>query len=347
MPQLRRDPITKRWVLMVEDEHQLLKEPVVKSASDSSNIVCPFCPGNEAMTPNEIMSYRQPNTLPNEKGWTIRVIPNKFPALGITGDLERLSQGLYDTMNGVGSHEIIIESSDHNDGFHNYSVDQIKRIIHTYVDRVRDLRRDRRLHSVLIYKNHGLSAGTTLTHPHSQLIAAPIIPKRLMEEIEGAKRFFYYKERCVYCDLVKQELTSGDRIISENEYFVSMSPFASRFPFEICIIPKDHKDSFGDIDNLETESLAYIMQNTFQRLNKLFDNPDFNFVIHSSPYDEHCSDYYHWHIEIVPRLSSTSTLEWGSGFYVNPISPEKATKKLLSAAKINDDSPTVIPIRRK
>jgi UDPglucose--hexose-1-phosphate uridylyltransferase len=232
-------------------------------------------------------------------------------------------------MNGVGAHEVIIESPGHNDGFHNYSREQIVRIIKTYADRYRDLKRDRRFRYILIFKNHGSAAGASLDHPHSQLIATPIIPKRAMEEVEGAKRYYYYKERCVFCDIIRQELSSVERIIHENEQFVAFSPFASRFPFETWIAPKDHKDSFGDIDPSEIEGLADIMHGTLRRLINTLGNPPFNYVIHTSPCGEHCSEYYHWHIEIMPRLTKVAGFEWGSGFYVNPVPPEKATAFLL------------------
>jgi UDPglucose--hexose-1-phosphate uridylyltransferase len=328
MPQLRKDPVTKRWVIILHEEAKQPGDFKVENPMRHGN-KCPFCPGNESMTPNEVMSYRNPESLPNQQGWEVRVIPNKFPALQIEGDLDRTGIGVYDMMNGIGAHEVIIESPGHDDGFQNYSRDQIARIIRTYTDRYRDLKRDRRFRYVLIFKNHGSAAGASLDHPHSQLIATPIIPKRAMEEVEGAKRYYYYKERCVFCDIIRQELSSGNRIIHENEQFVAFSPFASRFPFETWIAPKEHKDSFGDIDSGEIEGLADIMHGTLRRLVKTLGNPPFNYVIHTSPCGEHCTDYYHWHIEIMPRLTKVAGFEWGSGFYVNPMPPESATKFLL------------------
>jgi UDPglucose--hexose-1-phosphate uridylyltransferase len=328
MPQLRKDPVTKRWVIILHEQAKGPKDFKI-AVTQKQMSKCPFCKGNEAMTPSEVMSYRNPDTLPNEPGWQVRVIPNKFPALQIEGDLDRTGLGLYDMMNGVGAHEVIIETPEHDDGFHNYSKEQIFRILRTYTDRYRDLRRDRRFRYILIFKNHGSAAGASLDHPHSQLIATPIIPKRAMEEVEGARRYYYYKERCVFCDIIRQELSSGKRIIHENENFVAFAPFASRFPFETWITPKDHKDSFGDIDNNEIEGLAEIMQATLKKLVDTLGNPPFNYVIHTSPCGEHCSDYFHWHIEIMPRLTKVAGFEWGSGFYVNPVPPEKAAAYLL------------------
>lgn len=328
MPQLRKDPVTKRWVIILHEEAKKPGDFKVEATPRQDN-KCPFCSGNEDKTPSEVMSYRSPESLPNQPGWEVRVIPNKFPALEIEGDLDRTGIGVYDMMNGVGAHEVIIESPNHEDGFHCYTKEQIARIIRTYSDRYRDLKRDRRFRYILIFKNHGSAAGASLDHPHSQLIATPIIPKRAMEEVEGAKRYYYYKERCVFCDIIRQELSSGERIIHENEQFVAFSPFASRFPFETWIAPKEHKDSFGDIDSIETEGLADIMHGTLRRLVKTLGNPPFNYVIHTSPCGEHCSDYFHWHIEIMPRLTKVAGFEWGSGFYINPVPPENATKFLL------------------
>lgn len=332
MPQLRKDPVTKRWVIILHEQPKGPDDFEIET-TPKQDIKCPFCPGNEGMTPNEVMSYRDPDTLPNEAGWHVRVTPNKYPALEIEGDLDRTGLGLYDMMNGVGAHEVIVESPDHEGGFHDYSVEQISRIISTYADRFRDLKRDRRFRYILIFKNHGSAAGASLDHPHSQLIATPIIPKRAMEELEGAKRYYYYKERCVFCDIIRQELSSGERIITENEHFLAFSPFASRFPFETWIAPKDHKDSFGDIDKNEIRPLAEIMRNTLRRLVDTLNDPPFNFVIHTSPCDGHCSDYFHWHIEIMPRLTKVAGFEWGSGFYVNPTPPECATKFLLESTR--------------
>lgn len=333
MPQLRKDPVTKRWVIILYEQKKSPNDFLVSNKKKSNSSSCPFCTGNESKTPTELMSFRQPDTLPNEPGWEVRVIPNKFPALQIEGDLDRTGIGMYDMMNGIGAHEVIIESPDHEAGFHSYTKDQISRILQTYVSRYKDLRRDRRFRYILIFKNNGADAGASLDHPHSQLIATPIIPKRAMEELEGAKRYFYYKERCVFCDMIRQELSSGKRIVRENEHFVAFNPFASRFPFETWIAPKDHKDSFGDIEDSEIEGLADIMHGTLRKIVTTLSDPPYNFVIHTSPCEEHSGDHYHWHIEIMPRLTKVAGFEWGSGFYVNPVPPEDATRFLHNSSK--------------
>lgn len=328
MPQLRKDPVTKRWVIVVHENSRGPKDfPPVKEIKRSGN--CPFCPGNEKLTPAEVMSYREVNTLPNQPGWKVRVVPNRYPALQIEGDLDRTGIGLYDMMNGIGAHEVIVETPDHDVPSGTYDKEQMLKIVSAYVDRYRDLKRDRRFRYILLFKNKGAAAGASLDHPHSQLIATPIIPKRVMEEVEGARQYYYYKERCVFCDIIRQELSAGTRIITETEHFVALSPFAARFPFETWIAPKDHKASFGDIEDNEIDSLADIMSTTLGRLTKTLNNPPYNYIIHTSPCDELCSEYFHWHIEIMPRLTKIAGFEWGSGFYVNPTPPELAAKFLL------------------
>lgn len=330
MPQLRKDPITKRWVIIVHENPKGPKDFKISKDPLTSNS-CPFCPGHEKTTPPEILSYREPNTMPNQPGWRVRVVPNRYPALQIEGDLDRTGLGIYDMMNGIGAHEVVIETPGHSPDTMLYDQEQMQKVISAYAERYKDLRRDRRFRYILIFKNKGKAAGASLEHPHSQLIATPIIPKRVMEEVEGARQYFYYKERCVFCDIIRQELSSGTRVIHENEHFVAFTPFASRFPYETWVTPKDHKASFGDIEETEIVSFANILRGTLGRLMKTLDDPPFNFIIHTSPCDEHCADYYHWHLEIMPRLTKVAGFEWGSGFYVNPVPPEEAAKSLILA----------------
>ncbi len=331
MPQLRKDPVTKRWVIVIHENPKGPQDFPAIEPMPAGTGACPFCPGQENGTPAEIMSLREPNTLPNEKGWQVRVVPNRYPALQIEGDLDRTGLGLYDMMNGIGAHEVIIETPQHNLDLEGYDRDHMVKVIWAYRDRYLDLKRDRRFRYILIFKNKGAAAGASLDHPHSQLIATPVIPKRVMEEVEGARQYYYYKERCVFCDIIRQELSIGQRIIHENESFVAFAPFASRFPFETCIAPKDHKASFGDLEENEVEALADMLVGSFRKLVHVLHNPPLNFIIHTSPCDEHCADYYHWHLEIMPRLTKVAGFEWGSGFYINPTPPELATQYLLAA----------------
>jgi UDPglucose--hexose-1-phosphate uridylyltransferase len=185
-----------------------------------------------------------------------------------------------------------------------------------------------RLRYVLVFKNHGVAAGASLEHSHSQIIALPIVPRRLSEEIEGAKNFFQYKDRCVFCDIIRQELNQKKRVVSENKSFVAVAPFASRFPFETWILPKTHHPSFESMEPFEYEEAAHILSDTLQRMNRVLDQPPYNYVIHSSSFPDVDKDYYHWHIEIMPKLTKVAGFEWGTGFYINPTPPEEAAEYL-------------------
>lgn len=325
MPELRKDPIVGRWVIISTERGRrpvdFIREPERKKGG-----FCPFCEGNEDKTPPEVIAYRPENSRRDGTGWNVRVVPNKFPALQIEGDLNKEGEGLYDKMNGIGAHEVIIETPQHNETLATMSVKTIESILWAYRDRILDLKKDIRFKYILIFKNHGEAAGASLEHTHSQLIATPIIPKRVMEEIEGAHSYYKFKERCIYCDIVKQEIAQDLRVIAQNEKFLVIGPFAPRFPFETWILPKEHDSHFEDGDHEQFEKLAVIFKETLLRLNRALDDPAYNYVIHTSPLRDGGSEYYHWHIEIMPKLTRIAGFEWGTGFFINPTSPEEAAK---------------------
>ncbi|HEV2177093.1 MAG TPA: galactose-1-phosphate uridylyltransferase [Terriglobia bacterium] len=332
MPELRKDPITGRWVIIATDRAKRPSDFVREKVQIKGAGFCPFCYGNESKTPPEIQAYRPDASLRDMPGWTLRVVPNKFPALGIEGTLNRQGEGLYDKMNGIGAHEVIIETPDHQATMATMPVQRVEEVLWAYRDRILDLKKDRRFKYILIFKNHGEAAGASLEHTHSQLIALPVVPKRVLEEVDGAKAYYGYKERCVFCDILRQEERSGVRIIAENDDFIAVSPFAPRFPFEMWILPKAHQSDFVESSKSEFERLAVILKDMLQRLDRVLDNPAYNFVIHTSPVPESSNDYYHWHVEIMPKLTKLAGFEWGTGFYINPTPPEEAAKFLREAA---------------
>ncbi|MCX5781637.1 MAG: galactose-1-phosphate uridylyltransferase [Elusimicrobia bacterium] len=327
MPELRRDPIIGRWVIISKERS---KRPIEFSREEEQNSKksCPLCPGNEKVTPPEIFAYGPHGRAKDTSGWTARVVPNKYPILQIEGALNRQGDGMYDKMNGVGAHEVIIESPDHEKEIPELPKKQVEDIIWVYKDRIIDLKKDVRLEYILIFKNRGAQAGATLSHPHSQLIATPIIPKRVREEIIGAKNHYDYKERCVFCDIMKQEISSGQRVVAENDHFIAFCPFASRFPFETWILPKFHSSKFEDIHREEASNLAGMLQTVLGKIDKVLERPPFNYIIHNSPLKEPHMPYAHWYLEIIPKLTQVAGFEWGSGFYVNPTPPEEAAKFL-------------------
>src|SRR5512139_1582859 len=240
MPELRRDPIVGRWVI-IATERARRPSDLARCPPAPQPSVCPFCAGHEEKTPPEVyQSGRSPYAPPNSPGWRIRVVPNRFPALKIEGDLDRQAEGIFDRMNGIGAHEVIIETPDHGKALATMSEMEIERVLWAYRERIVDLKRDTRFRYILVFKNHGASAGASLEHPHSQLIALPIVPDFVREEIDGARRHFALKERCVFCDIIRQELASGRRVIHENADVVALAPYAPRFPFETWLLPRGH-----------------------------------------------------------------------------------------------------------
>ena len=335
MPELRKDPVVGRWVI-ISTERSLRPTSFPQDAAPRAGTFCPFCPGNEDSTPPEVWVSR-PGTdgRPNSTGWRVRVVPNKFPALQIAGSLDRRGEGWYDKLNGVGAHEVVVEGPEHATDLADLPVEQLTQVLTAYRERVLDLHRDRRFRYVLIFKNHGAGAGATLEHTHTQLIATPIIPRLVQEELDGARRYYELKERCVFCDIIQQDTAdhNGRRVVTMNDHFLTVEPFAPRFPFETWILPRRHDSSFQVVkDQDEFKDLAHILKDTLHRLNRALDRPPFNFVVHTAPVIEGELEYYHWHLEIMPVLTRVAGFEIGSGFYINPTPPEDAAQYLRELA---------------
>lgn len=331
MPELRKDSIIGRWVIISTERGKRPTDFLRESVEIKGTGFCPFCPGNEAKTPPEVLAYGRNGGGRDTPGWSVRVVPNKFPALGIEGDLDRQGEGLFDKMNGVGAHEVIIETPDHQQTMASLPEKSIESVLWAFRDRMLDLKNDKRFRYILIFKNHGEAAGASLEHTHSQLIALPIVPKRVREEVDSGKRYYQDKERCIFCDMIRQELQAKVRVIVENEHFVAMAPYAPRFPFETWILPKAHSSSFENNQSPIYMSLAGIMRNILARLDAVLNRPAYNFVIHTSPIGEEINEHYHWHIEMMPKLTKVAGFEWGTGFYICPTPPEESARFLREA----------------
>lgn len=329
MPELRKDPVLGRWVIISTER---AKRPKDFKSTPEKKVVppdqCPFCSGNEAATPPEIMAYRPDGTKPNTPGWTLRVIPNKFPALLIEGDISRRGEGIYDRMNGIGAHEVIIETPDHSMDLADLGIEHFQNVLYAYQERMLDLKKDQRLRYTMVFKNFGAAAGASLEHSHSQLIATPIVPKRVIEEMDGAKRYYEYRERCIFCDIVVQETKVRKRLISENNTFILICPFAPRFPFETWILPRNHMSNFEDASRNELNDLASILKDCLLRIKKALNIPPYNFIIHTTPITLRGIEFYHYHLEIIPVLTHIAGFEWGTGFYINPTAPEESASYL-------------------
>ncbi len=327
MPELRKDPITDRWVI-ISTERENRPSDFLTVVEEQKNQLSPFAPGNEDMTPPEIFAIRTNNSAPNMPGWSLRVIPNKYPALKGEGQLNRRKKGFYDSMNGIGAHEVVIETPDSHKSLVEMKVSEIQDVFRIFKERIIDLKKDIRLKYALVFKNWGPLAGATLKHSHSQLIATPIIPKRITEEIKGAKSYYDAKKRCIFCDIIQQEVRDNTRIVYDEDCFVAIAPFAARSPFETWILPKQHDSHFENSGDTLLKHLSITTKVVLQKLNITLQTPPYNFVIHTAPMQDDRLEHYHWHIEILPRLTNIAGFEWGTDFYINPTSPEDAAAYL-------------------
>jgi len=332
MPELRKDPILGRWVIIAPERSKrptYFHVPEVAAAEeDLKREGCPFCPGNEQLTLPEILAYRPDQSQADTAGWTLRVIPNKFPFLAFEGELEKEGVGLYDRMNGVGSHEVLIETPEHNSTLASLSLSKFEDVLWAFRDRISSLRHDEKFKYVLIFKNQGRAAGATLEHPHSQVIALPVVPKAVVDEMNGSEKYFHYRDRCIYCDIIRQDAADGMRVIEENEDFIAITPFAPIAPYEFWILPEQHYSIYEQINRRQIENLARIFLQTLRKMDAALDNPPYNFMLHTAPLGDESNEYYHWHFEVMPKLSIVAGFEWGSGFYINPIPPEDSARLL-------------------
>ncbi len=332
--ELRKDPIVGRWVIIAPER---LSRPHTFLHNDEISVDTfdPFLGGNEDATTPEILAYRD-GGVPNGPGWRVRVIPNKFPAVRVEGTLEKRGEGIYDKMNALGAHEVIIECPHREANLARLTVENIREVLWVYRDRLVDLKRDHRLVHGLIFKNKGIRAGASLDHSHSQLIVSPIVPIAIQEELDGAREFFNYRGRCIFEDMIQQELATEQRIVLETDHFVVFCPYASRFPFETWILPRAQSSHFENITKPMIEDLGSVMKTVLLKLELGLDDPAYNYVLHSAPFANQDLPHYRWHIEIIPRLSRIAGFEWGSGFYINPVPPEDAAK-FLREVEIEDE----------
>ena len=320
MADLRKEPVTRTWVVVTTDhpkgpsDYLPFKPPYQPQEAEG---LCPFCPGHEEMTPRETFMLSGEGG-----GWAVRVIPNKFPFFHIEGEFDRRPEGMYDVMEAVGAHEIVVETPGHKQNFASMDTQQIEKILRAYRERLKDLEKDPRFQQFLILKNY---PGLFNRHPHSHIIAMPVIPRRIDEEIYGTLDYYQRKERCIFCDIIKEEILMKKRVILETVHFLVFSPFASRYPFETWIVPKKHAPDFHHIHEEGIEDLSVAIQSLFLRFHKLLSNPPYSLALHTSPVQSrfHRSEY-HWHIETRLRIGLREGFEWGTGFFVNPTPPEDA-----------------------
>jgi UDPglucose--hexose-1-phosphate uridylyltransferase len=331
MPELRQNPATKEWVIIATERAKRPEElgAGITQVSPEEERHCPFCPGHEHLTPKEILSYRAFGTEANTPGWWIRIIPNKFAALQPKGGTKRDKvEDFFLHMDGVGEHEVLIESPEHEKTLATMDQKQAQEIFFAYRERYKTLSKDPRFEMIIIFKNHGLNAGTSLKHTHSQIIATPVTPMHIRHRIEEAMRHFDDSGSCIYCEMIEKEKKLEQRIVMESENYVVFEPYAAKSPFETWVLPKKHNSTYDSIGPEGTKELAYVMRQTMIKLYRALNNPDFNYMIFSSPCHERDLEYYHWNIQIVPRVAAVAGFELGSGIYINTMPPEVAAKYL-------------------
>ena len=341
MPDLRKDPIVGRWVIVAKSRAKRPRDTGAAIHHGKSHF-CPFCEGNEDKTPGEIIAYRNAGTQRNKPGWRVRVFANKFPALEIEGQLNKRGEGMYDMMGGVGAHEVIVETPNHVLSTADLSDEQLREVLWVYRDRLVDLKRDPRLVYGMIFKNVGTAAGASLEHTHSQLIVTPIVPINVWEEMTGSLEFYNYRGRCVYCDMIQQELATEKRIVVDRPGFIAFCPFASRFPFETWILPKNHSSHYENIQKNGVDELSTVMRQVISQIEAALDRPAYNYIVHTAPFDTQELAHYHWHIEIIPSLTKPAGFEWGTGFYINPVPPEEAAA-FLREIEVEVQEPQNVP----
>ncbi|OPX86256.1 MAG: Galactose-1-phosphate uridylyltransferase [Pelotomaculum sp. PtaB.Bin104] len=333
MSEWRKDPIVDRWVI-ISTERAKRPNDYHEIQEGKKTQECPLCEGKEKMTPPEIIAYREPGTQKDSPGWWVRVVPNKFAALQVEGEPALRQRGVYQAMPGVGAHELIIETTKHEPGLDTQTEKQVEEVIWAWRERSLDLRKDFRLKYIQIFKNTGSVAGASLEHTHSQLIATPIVPVDVSQELEGMKAYRTRHGSCAFCDMINQEVAEKERIIVNSDHFLSLSPYASRFPFEICILPKEHQYDFGQIREEMVRDLAGVLHTTLRKLTGLIHNIPYNVVMHTAPVNTPGETHYHWHLEIMPRLTIMAGFELGTGYFINPTPPEIAAQALRETQEL-------------
>jgi UDPglucose--hexose-1-phosphate uridylyltransferase len=323
--ELRRDPILRRWVIVAPERTGDLS---LRRSGGPGPLEapgpCPFCPGNEHLNPIEIARVDHAGT------WRVRVTPDKHPLLRIEGQLARRGAGMFDVMNAIGAHELVTDTPEHDQGWARFPPQQMVRLLQTYRDRLRDLRRDPRFRHVLILKNRG-AAWSRYPHAHSHVIAAPFTPKRLEDEVTGAREYFRHKERCAFCDVLADTQRTRGRLVEQRGDFVSFAPFASAHPFETWICGLTHEADFGAVGDDALAPLAQLLIDTTARLETACDDPGYSIALHTGALDGSDRAEYHWHWEIVPHLGYELGMEWATGIFSNPVAPEDAAQRLRDA----------------
>jgi UDPglucose--hexose-1-phosphate uridylyltransferase len=325
-PQLRKDPIVDRWVLIAPERARRpfqLSEVATTSVADW----CPFCEGEEGRTPPEVFAIRRRDSRPDAPGWTLRVVPNIFPAARRDAPTCEVT-GFFEAAPGYGVHEIVVEAPQHESSVAALSETQVRAVFGVFRQRLSAHSTDPRLKYVQIFKNHGAAAGATVEHVHSQILGVPVVPREVTAELNGVENHHRLTGRCIYCDMVGRELTDGARVVATTENCVAIAAFAGRFPFETWVLPRRHEHDFRKTHDATLEETADLIRSILRQLEKLIDRPSYNLALHTSPLHDADRPGYHWHWEILPRVTGIAGFELAAGCFINPLPPELAAERL-------------------
>jgi UDPglucose--hexose-1-phosphate uridylyltransferase len=326
MTELRQDPFTKDWVIIATERarrpHQLF-HVAPRPPEEGPRADCPFCPGNEAMTPAALYEPRDNGT------WTVRVFPNKYPALRVEDSPERsFDDGRFIRMGGLGMHEVVVESPHHYHSIDTLPEAQTCEIINALLARFHDLKRDSRIKTLILFKNSGSVAGATIEHPHWQLIGVPVVPPEIRRKYAVASLHFDEMGQNLYRSVIESELRSAERLVLESDHFVALQPYAARVPFETWIFPKAMQTSFGQLHGLAVNDFARVLKRVLAGVVRALGHANYNFVIHTAPFEDEHKSYFVWHLAILPRHSIPAGFELGTGIYINVTRPEETARYL-------------------
>ncbi len=331
MSEWRADPVTGHWVVVASEAPVRRRDFDLDELPPDADGPCPLCEGHEQAAGREILAARR-GTLADGPGWDLRVVPNRVPMLRVEAGGEAERDGLLEHQPGLGAHEVVVESPRHDASWFTMSADELTRVFLAWRDRIADLRRDSRMRSALAFKNHGAKAGARLAHPHSQVVAMPRVPPQIDAEVRGAERHHGTTGRCIFCDLLTQEVAAGARVVTATADCVAMTPYASRWPFEVVVVPRRHEARFEAATLTDVHAVATVLREVLAQMDAQLGRPAFNAVLHTAPYGAAVDAAYHWHLELVPRVLRATGFDLGSGTSVNPVSAEKAARVLRGAA---------------
>ncbi len=343
MPELRKDPILDRWVVVSPERSSRPVDHDSQDATAESNGDCPFCRGRESQTPTATLTIDQNGPcVDDESDWLVRVVPNFYPALsGLNASRETVAPApndpsydaplFFETLPGDGIHEVIIEAPQHATSLTELDVAQIARILTAWRERLGQLATLENVQHVSLFRNNGAAAGASLSHVHSQLLATTFVPPQIQSELQAATEFWKQGRGTIWAQLVREELAAGARIVSEFDFFTVFCPFASRLAGEVWIVPRQARPDFFAAEDDELDELAVVLRDTLCRLDSAFGGPAFNLAVHTAPFREPDRDAFHWHIEITPRMTGIAGFELGSGTWINIVAPENAAARLRAA----------------